>query len=93
MSVSTQVGPHHVTVRRASGGSPCSPHGLAHHQDLVDHFGDDWVRGPNQNAPQLPPHPQEEVLKILVTGSSGFIGGHLLRAAGRPVPPVRKSSA
>jgi SAM-dependent methyltransferase len=54
MSVSTQQGgPHHVTVKpREWWVALFERHGLVNDQGLVHYFGDDWIRGPNQNAPQ-----------------------------------------
>jgi cyclopropane fatty-acyl-phospholipid synthase-like methyltransferase len=52
MSVSTQHGPHHVTVRpREWWLEMFKREGLEHHESLVSYFGNDWVRGPLQNAP------------------------------------------
>lgn len=52
MSVSTQRGFHHVTVRdRRWWLELFKSHGLKHLHDWVDYFGNDWIRGPHQNAP------------------------------------------
>lgn len=52
MSVSTQHGDYHQTIRpRDWWLELMARHGLEHHQSMVDYFGYDWVRGPNQNAP------------------------------------------
>jgi hypothetical protein len=53
MSVSEQQGPHHVTVKpKAWWLSLLGDNGLVHDQTLVSHFGRDWVRGPDQKAPE-----------------------------------------
>jgi SAM-dependent methyltransferase len=54
MSVSSQSGgPHHQTVKsREWWVTLFERHGLANDQEKVHYFGDDWIRGPNQNAPQ-----------------------------------------
>jgi hypothetical protein len=53
MSVSTQEGFHHVTVRpREWWVDLFARHGLTHDDRVRAHFGDDWVRGPKQNAPE-----------------------------------------
>lgn len=52
MSVSTQYGDYHSTVKPRDWWLELfARHGLAHDHSLVEYFGDDWVRGPNQNAP------------------------------------------
>jgi 2-polyprenyl-3-methyl-5-hydroxy-6-metoxy-1,4-benzoquinol methylase len=53
MSVSTQHGFHHVTVRHRQWWLDLfAKWGLVNDEGLVARFGDDWVRGPNQNAPE-----------------------------------------
>ncbi len=53
MSVSTQLGIHHCTVHdREWWLRLFSEHGLVNDDVAVRHFGDDWIRGPQQNAPE-----------------------------------------
>lgn len=52
MSVSTQTGFHHVTVRDQPWWLELfARYGLANDHRAVRHFGSEWVRGPQQNAP------------------------------------------
>jgi cyclopropane fatty-acyl-phospholipid synthase-like methyltransferase len=51
-SVSPNHDPWHVTVySHGWWNAKFEEHGLVNHPDLVAYFGDDWVRGPNQGAP------------------------------------------
>lgn len=53
MSVSLQDGFHHVTVKsRGWWLDMFDRNGFVNDQKIVDYFGDEWVRGPKQNAPQ-----------------------------------------
>ncbi len=53
MSVSTQHGDHHVTVKNRKWWIEMfKGQGLKHDPAAVEYFGDDWVRGPNQGAPE-----------------------------------------
>jgi SAM-dependent methyltransferase len=53
MSVSTQVGFHHVTVKHRGWWLELfAKHGLTNDDGLVRHFNDDWIRGPSQGAPE-----------------------------------------
>lgn len=52
-SVSTQIGEHHSLVKpKAWWLRMFTEQGFTHHDDLIDYFGEDWIRGIKQNAPQ-----------------------------------------
>jgi hypothetical protein len=45
--------PHHVTVKAKEWWlAMFANHGFENDEGIVSYFGDDWVRGPLQNAPE-----------------------------------------
>lgn len=52
-SISTQIGIHHTLVRDRNWWKDLFlSKGFTYRDDLVFYFGDDWIRGPQQNAPE-----------------------------------------